>query len=196
MVRDDDPDILVLELGNDILDILHGNRVHTRERLVQKNELRVDGKSPRYLATPSLTSGELDSETLPDLGQIELVNQRLETLLTLLPGHVGKLHHGHDIVLHGHLPEDRRLLGQISDTLLGTLEHRQAGNLLVVEEYPSVIRNYLACNHIETGGLAGSVRPEKSHDLALAHLHGDALDDSPHTVFLDKIFTMKLHRIL
>ena len=62
MVGDDDSDILVLKLCYDVLDILHSDRIDSGERLVKKNELRVDGKSPGDLATAALTSGKLDSE--------------------------------------------------------------------------------------------------------------------------------------
>ena len=54
VVGDDDADILVLELGDNVLDVLDRDRVNSRERLIQKDEFRIDGKGPGYFAASSL----------------------------------------------------------------------------------------------------------------------------------------------
>ena len=56
VVGDYDTDVLILELGDDVLDIFHRNRVDSGKRLVKKDELRVNGKSAGDLATTTLTS--------------------------------------------------------------------------------------------------------------------------------------------
>ena len=56
VVSNDDADILVLELRNNILDILHRNRIDTGKRLIQKDELRVNGKGTGNLATAALAT--------------------------------------------------------------------------------------------------------------------------------------------
>ena len=76
VVCDDNSDILVFELGDDILDILDSNRVHTGKRLIEQDEFRVYGKCACNLATAALSSGKLDSLALADLMKIELVKLR------------------------------------------------------------------------------------------------------------------------
>jgi len=121
--------------------------------------------------------------------EIELVKQVLQTLLPfLLRELLRHLHHGHDVVLHAHVAKYRRLLGKISYSLLRPLEHRQACNLLVIKEDSSCIRHYQSRDHIETGGLSGSVRTKEAHDLTLVHFHRNPFHNSPGAIFLDKVF--------
>jgi hypothetical protein len=41
MIGDEDPDVPLLELQNDVLDLAHGNRIHPGERLVEQQKLGV-----------------------------------------------------------------------------------------------------------------------------------------------------------
>ena len=100
VVCDDDTDVLVLELGDDELDVLHGDRIHAGERLIQKNEFRINGQGPGDLAAAALASGKLYAKTLADLREIELVDKILKPLLPFGLRHVRHLHHRHDVVLH------------------------------------------------------------------------------------------------
>ena len=101
MVGDDNPYVLVFEFGNDVLNVLHRNRVDSGERLIKQDELRIDSKGPCNLTTTSLTSGELVTITLAHFVQVKLVKQVLKALLALCLCEVrGHLHHGHDVVLH------------------------------------------------------------------------------------------------
>ena len=193
MVGDDDSDVLVLQLGDDVLDVLHGDRIDSRERLVQEDELRVDREGAGYFAAAPFTSGELDSETLADLREVEFVYQVLKSLLPFPLGHLGHLHHRHNVVFDRHLAEDGSLLREVADTFLSPLVHRKLGDVLVVQEYPSAVRNDLPRDHIEAGGLAGSVRTEEAYDLSLVDFHRDALHDRPDAVFLDKLFAAQFH---
>ena len=121
--------------------------------------------------------------------EVELVEQVLQTLLPfLLRELLRHLHHGHDVVLYAHMAEYRRLLGKVSDSLLRSLEHRQTSNLLIIKEYSSCIRNNQSRDHIETGGLSGSVRTQEAHDLTLVHFHRNPFHNSPGAIFLDKVF--------
>ena len=86
MVGDYDSDILVLEFRYDLLDVLHGNRVDSCERFVQKNEFRVDCQRTCDLAATTLTTGELDSLALADFMKIELIQKVFQTLQPLLLG--------------------------------------------------------------------------------------------------------------
>ena len=106
MVGDDDPDILILQFRDDVLDILDGDRVDTGERLVKEDELRVDCECSGNLTTATLTTGELDTLALADLMEVELVKKVFQTLFPfLLSELLGHLHHRHDVVLYGHVAE-------------------------------------------------------------------------------------------
>ena len=80
MVSDNDTDILVFEFSDDILDILNGDRVDSSERLIKKDELRIDREGTRNLATTTLTSRKLDTLALADFMQIELIQKVFQAL--------------------------------------------------------------------------------------------------------------------
>ena len=189
MVGDDDADVAVLEFGDDVLDVLHGDGIDACEGFVQEDELRIHGKGAGDFAAAALTAGELDALGLADLGEVELVDELLQAGFPLGLGHPGHFHDGHDVVLHGHLPEDGSFLRKVAHALLGALVHGKAGKFVIVDEDASLIRDDLAGDHIETGGLAGAVGAQEAHDLALVHFHGDALHDRPDAVFLDQVLS-------
>ena len=56
VVGDEYADILLLQLPDDVLYILHGNGVDTGERFVQHNELGVYGQAACNLRSPTLTT--------------------------------------------------------------------------------------------------------------------------------------------
>ena len=56
VVGDDYAYVLVLQLGDDVLDVLDGNRVDSGERLVKQDELGVYRKGAGNLAAASLAS--------------------------------------------------------------------------------------------------------------------------------------------
>ena len=87
------------------------------------------------------------------------------------------------------MSEHRSLLGEISYSLLGTLEHRQSRDLFIIKEDPSGIRSDESCDHVEARGLSCTVRTEESHDLSLLDFHRNTLHDRPWSIFLYQIFT-------
>ena len=193
VVGDDDADVAVFEFGDDVLNILDGNRVNAGKGLVQQDELRVDGQGAGDLAPAPLTSGELDAEALAHLAEVELIDELFQTVAALLFGHLRHFHHGHQIVFDGHLAEDGSFLREVSDPLLRTFVHRKVGDILVVQINPAVVGDDLAGDHIEAGRLAGTVRAEESDDLTLGNFHRNTLDDRPDAVFLDQIFAVEFH---
>ena len=188
MIGDDYADVAEFELGDNVLDILDGNRIHAGKWLVKEDELRIDGKRAGNLAAAAFSSGELDAERLAYLGEVELVYQGFEPVVAILARHPLHLHHREDVVLNAHLAKDGSILRKIAYALLGTLVHRKAGDFLVIEEHSSLIRHDLAGNHIETCCLSGTVRSQEADDLALVNFHRDALYDCSQAVFLNKVF--------
>ena len=89
--------------------------------------------------------------------------------------------------------EHGRLLRKIAHSLERPLIHRKISDVLIIQIDSSAVRNHLTCNHIETRSLTCSIRTEESDDFALLNFHGHALDDSPYTIFLNKIFATEFH---
>ena len=56
MVGDKDAYVPVFEFPDDILDVLHSNGVDAGDRVVELDELRVDGKATRYLRPSSFAT--------------------------------------------------------------------------------------------------------------------------------------------
>ena len=107
----------------------------------------------------------------------EVVEQCLETLgaFRLREGH--RLEDGEDVFLDRQLAEDRRLLREVPDAPPGALVHRNVGHVLLIQQDLPPIRGDQADDHVEGRGLAGTVRPEQSDDLALGYVEIDLVDD-------------------
>ena len=58
MVGDQHADVPFLQLGHDALDVLHGDRVHPGEGLVQQDEARVGGQRPGDLGAASFPTAQ------------------------------------------------------------------------------------------------------------------------------------------
>ena len=86
VVGDKNTDILVLELPHDILYILDSNGVDTCKRLIEHNELGVDGKASRNLGTATLASREAAAEILAYLLQTELLDKTLQLIPLVVLG--------------------------------------------------------------------------------------------------------------
>ena len=56
VVGDEDADVAVFQFPHHILYVFHGDRVHACKRLIEHDELWVDGKASGYLASSSLAS--------------------------------------------------------------------------------------------------------------------------------------------
>ncbi len=92
---------------------------------------------------------------------------------------LAQLDHSHDVLFDAHAAEDRRLLGQIADAHARALVHGLGGDVLAIQADAAIVRRDQAGDHVETGGLAGAVRPEQAHDLAAMQGEADALHHRP-----------------
>ena len=149
MVGDENTDIAVFQAPDDVLDILHGNRVYTGEGFVEHDELRFDGQTARNLGTAALTSRQLVSLVLTHFLQTKLGNEALQFLQLILTGLTRHLKHGHNVVLNAQFAEHRGLLRQITDAGTGTFIDRIVGDILIVEVDMAPIGNNQTCGHIE-----------------------------------------------
>ena len=80
-----------------------------------------------------------------------------------------QLEHGSNVFFHCQAAENRRFLRQVSDAHARTLVHRQVCEVDAVQRNGSVICRYQPRDHIEHGGFAGSIGPEKPDGLTLPH---------------------------
>src|SRR3712207_1195266 len=80
------------------------------------------------------------------------------------------LEHRHDVILDAHGAENTRLLWQIAYSGTRPLVYGVLCNVLTVDEYMPFVGHHETSGHIERGGLAGTIGPEQSHNLALVHL--------------------------
>ncbi len=198
MVGDDDADVLLLEGGNDRLDVLHGNGVHAGEGFVEQDEGGVDGDGPGDLGPAALAAGELVAEALAHLLEAELLDEGLAAFALILLRKTGHLQHAPDVVLDAQVSEYRGLLRQVSHPHLGAAVYRQVGELgdfavVVFQKYSASVGLDEPDDHIETGGLSGAVRAQKPDDLPLIDLDGDVVYDRAGLVLLNQIFRVETH---
>ncbi len=116
MIGDQNADVACAEVADDALDIEHGDRVDTGERLVEKHELWLCGKRARDFHTPPLAARQALTETVADMPDVQLVEQRLQHRLALFRVELRPCFEDCvDVVAHAQLAKYRRLLRQIAE---------------------------------------------------------------------------------
>ena len=198
VVGDDDSDIFVLERGHDALNILDGDRIDARERLVEQDECRVDGHRAGDFRAPTLAARELDAQALAYFLQAELLDQRFAALRLIGLAEVGHLEHGPDVVLHAQATEYRRLLGQVAHAHLrtavnGFIRKFRDAALIVLEENLPLVGLDEPDDHVERGRFPRSVGPEQADDFSLIHIDRDVVHHRSGLVFLDQFACVEAH---
>ncbi len=117
----------------------------------------------------------------------EFREQILQYDLLLLTGVGRHLQYGTDIVLDAQFAEYRRLLGEVTDTLLRTFINGEAGDVLVAEVNITLIGLNKPHRHVERSSLTGAVRAQEADNLTLAHLDIDVVHHSAFAVLFHKI---------
>ncbi len=79
-----------------------------------------------------------------------------------------QLQHRHDVVFDAEAAEDRGLLRQIADAEAGAPVHRQPGDVAAVDQDAAAVDRNETGDHVEHGGLAGTVRSQQPDRLAAA----------------------------
>src|SRR5690606_25283369 len=98
------------------LNILYGNGVNTRKRLVEQYKLWVNRQGPCYLGAPSLTPAEYIAHTLAHMGKAKLLQQLLHLFFLLRFTELGHFQDRSEVILYRQLSKDRSFLRQIADT--------------------------------------------------------------------------------
>src|SRR5436190_7122071 len=84
---------------------------------------------------------------------------------------------GQHIVFHRQLAEHRGLLRQVAEAELRAAVHRQQRDVGVVQADAARVARHEPDDHIEGGGLAGTIGPEESYDLTALELERQVAHD-------------------
>ena len=94
---------------------------------------------------------------------------------------------GEDVLLNRQLAKNRRFLRQVAKAESGPAVHRQGSQVLSIEQYPSAVRCNQPDDHVESGGLAGTIRTQQANDFAAGYLQRDSFDNFAKLVALGNI---------
>ncbi len=177
-------------MAHDALDIVHGDRVHTGEGLVEQHEARLGREGTGNFHAASLAARQAQPHAAADVADVQFLEQGLERgvprrVLVEVGAH---LEDGPDVVLDRELAEHRGLLRQVAHAEAGPAVHRQSGQLLVVEPDAAGVAGHQSHDHVEGGGLAGAVRPEQADHLAGIDLERQVDHDLPGAIALAERF--------
>ena len=165
MISDQDPDPPVLELPYDALDVIHGDRIDPRKRLVQEDERGVGRESPGDFGPPPFPPGQRVSSALGQMGDVQIAQQGLGPIGTLRARHAPRLQNRQDVLLDRELPEDRRLLREKAHPPARPLMDGEKSDILAVQDDPARVRSGEPEDHVEGRGLARPVRTQETHHL-------------------------------
>src|SRR6185503_3808612 len=98
------------QIGDDLLNVVHGNGIDARKRLIEHHEFRLRDERPGNLEPSALSAREGESLTLAKVLDAQLVEQRFEALPAFSRGNREGLENRQDVVLHRQLTKDGGLL--------------------------------------------------------------------------------------
>ena len=171
VVGDENADAPALQQLYDLLDFPDGDRVHAGEGFIQQDERGLERQGPGNLHAALFTAGKPDGELVPEVVDAELLQQAAADFRARGGGMPARcFKHRQDVLFRGEPAEHRMFLGKIADPSARPLVHGQPGNVFLVKKNAAPGLPHQADNHVEAGGLAGAVRPEKAHHLVVRHL--------------------------
>ena len=179
VVGDQDADALSRQIADHLTNVGDGQGVDAGEGFIQQHEGRLARERPGDLAAPPLAARQARGRGVAQVVDAQLFQQTAGLLGNGGLAGVMQLHHRHDVVLDRHAAEDRGLLRQIAQTHAGALVHRLGRDVLAVQPDGAAVRRDQAGDHVETGGLAGPVRPQQARDLATLDMQGDVAHHLP-----------------
>ena len=177
MVGDQDREPLLAEILDDLLDVMHGDRVHPAERLVQHEQGGIGDERAGDREAAFFPAGESQRLVLGDVVDPEPGEEFLAALFSLGLRGLRRLEDREDILLDGQLPENRFFLREVSHPVSRPAKHRHVRHVGIPENHAPAIRADQPDDHVKRGGFAGSVRAEKPDDFAFFHIDIDPVDD-------------------
>ena len=165
---------LALDLGDGAPDLLDDDRSEAFGGLVEHQEARAgaqDAGDGQHLLLAARQLAAAAREPLAQVGE-----ERIDPLDAHPPG-LGDHRRQEQVLLDREAREDRALLRAERDAEPGDALDRQADELAVLEHDRAAAFADDAHDRLERRGLAGAVSPEQGHDLALAHVEIDAMQD-------------------
>src|SRR5262245_16981175 len=116
VVRDQDAESALPQPCQDVLDLTHGNGVDPDERLVEQDEGGFAYQRPGDLDAPPLSARELVGMAVGEVGEIEILEQLSQTLLSSARVERQGLQHRQDVVAHREPPKDTGFLSQVTES--------------------------------------------------------------------------------
>src|SRR3954453_9555248 len=182
VVGDDDVAAAVLRV--DFLDQLAekrgADRVETRVRLVEENDLRVQHQRARETGALAHTARELVRHLVAGAAEADLAEAAIADLGDLVLGLVGVLAQREcHVVVDVHRAEERAVLEEDAE-LLAHLEEVVVAHVrdrLAVDEDVTVVRVEQADHVLDADGLTGSGRAQDHRDLVVRDAEVEAVED-------------------
>lgn len=188
VVRDQDTDAELAEVGDMLLDINDRYRVNSSKWLVKQHEAGLGGECARNLHAPPLAAGQAHTEVFASFADMEILEQLLQSFppRRCVKARYG-LKNGEDIFLDGQFTENRRLLGKVAHTQARPLVHGRMSDIVIIKADIALVHGDQADNHVKAGGLAGAVWSEKADHLAALDCQADVADYLPPLIALGEM---------
>src|SRR5208283_712478 len=165
------------------------NGINSGKGLIQQNEIRRDAQAACDLHPAPLAPRKRITPVLPNHSETQLLDQSLHSLAALVPRNILGFEHSQDVVLDRQLAKDRRLLRQVTDSVVPRPQiHRDISDVLVIDQDSPGIGLDQSDDDIKAGGFTGAVRAEQADHFTLPYVQADIVDyPSPAVAFADLI---------
>src|SRR5271165_2933384 len=170
----EDGEAVALELGDGAADLLDDDRSQALGRLVEHEKARAGAQDPGDRQHLLLAARELAAAARKPLAQVG--EERIDALGAHAPG-PGDLGRQEQVLFNGEAREDRSLLWTERDPKPCDPLDRQSDELAVAEHDRARAPADDAHDRLQGGRLARAVAAEQGHDLALAHVEIDAVEN-------------------
>src|SRR3989338_5640707 len=122
---------------------------------------------------------------------LKLLKQFIEPALAFLPRKIQRFKNRHYIFFNCKFSEYRRLLRKIAYAASRPVVHGHICYILFVERYLTLVRRNYACNHVESSGFSGSVRPQEADNLPALYVDINPVYNAAAGIFLYQPFCLK-----
>src|SRR5271165_93779 len=174
LLDQEDGEAVALELGDGAADLLDDDRRQALGRLVEHEKARAGAQDPGDRQHLLLSARELAAAARKPLAEVG--EERIDALGAHAPG-LGDLGRQEQVLLNGEAREDRSLLRTERDAEPCDPLDRQSDELAVAEHDRARTLADDAHDRLQGGRLARAVPAEQGHDLALAHVEIDTVED-------------------